>query len=575
MKNAKYYPFERNKYFYGKLLSVDDFELEQRYTNNKRRMTNRFLFGMGVVTGLYVVRVDEKTLSVEKGFAMDYSGREIVVDSPVIKKLSMLEGYQTSVEEGEKDYAYLCLEYDEKETGAVNNLAGNGNPGEEQVYNRISESYRLYLTEAEPESEMSDQENLYEQTRVLYQGYGVKIKQILPRYAVSGATTDIRFEIENTGRRYLSFAMNMEFEGLNYGGQRSLAVSFNETQYEKTGHYDFTYTLSVADASDLMAKVTTLCNDMKIYIDQNPVKTEAEDRDDFVNVSRESVRDQLVNRYFHLPMDSIVPANQITRLYLAKVYLVHVGDSSMIEKIENLPFNQCVWSTNLSTAVQMLTNQVKYVKSRNAIKGGNVAGSKNAKEETGMRIAQGTYTLDLNGGGQKGTRYVGEEVAHGLGLGRCSIQVGLEDDKGVITYGSSEVFEDTKPMIELAVKVFPDRGTFQVGGRLFQQVTKNQVTIHWTAIMNEEEYIEDRITRKIFIKPSVLELATRETHYLEAVCTNMDDKEIKWSVKNMGGTISENGMYTAPNDPGVYEVVAQSVAYPDVKASIFVVVRQA
>ena len=35
MKNAKYYPFERNKYFYGKLLSVDDFELEQRYTNNK------------------------------------------------------------------------------------------------------------------------------------------------------------------------------------------------------------------------------------------------------------------------------------------------------------------------------------------------------------------------------------------------------------------------------------------------------------------------------------------------------------------------------------------------------------
>ena len=35
MKNMKYFPFERNKYFYGKLLTVDDFETEQRYMNDK------------------------------------------------------------------------------------------------------------------------------------------------------------------------------------------------------------------------------------------------------------------------------------------------------------------------------------------------------------------------------------------------------------------------------------------------------------------------------------------------------------------------------------------------------------
>ena len=45
MKNTKLFPFERNKYFYGKLLSVDDFELEQDYMNNKRRMLNRYLNG--------------------------------------------------------------------------------------------------------------------------------------------------------------------------------------------------------------------------------------------------------------------------------------------------------------------------------------------------------------------------------------------------------------------------------------------------------------------------------------------------------------------------------------------------
>lgn len=45
MRNLKYFSFERNKYFYGKLLSVSDFETEQRYMNDKRRLINRFKIG--------------------------------------------------------------------------------------------------------------------------------------------------------------------------------------------------------------------------------------------------------------------------------------------------------------------------------------------------------------------------------------------------------------------------------------------------------------------------------------------------------------------------------------------------
>lgn len=74
MKNMKYFPFERNKYFYGKLLTVDDFETEQRYMNDKRRVLNRFLYGTGVVCGLNVVPIDDMTISVEPGLALDFSG---------------------------------------------------------------------------------------------------------------------------------------------------------------------------------------------------------------------------------------------------------------------------------------------------------------------------------------------------------------------------------------------------------------------------------------------------------------------------------------------------------------------
>ncbi len=52
MNNANLFPFERNRYFYGKLLTVRDFEVEQRYHSGKRALLNRLVHGAGVVCGL-------------------------------------------------------------------------------------------------------------------------------------------------------------------------------------------------------------------------------------------------------------------------------------------------------------------------------------------------------------------------------------------------------------------------------------------------------------------------------------------------------------------------------------------
>ena len=41
MNNSNFFPLERNRYFYGKMLTARDFETEQRYFNNKRRLLNR------------------------------------------------------------------------------------------------------------------------------------------------------------------------------------------------------------------------------------------------------------------------------------------------------------------------------------------------------------------------------------------------------------------------------------------------------------------------------------------------------------------------------------------------------
>jgi hypothetical protein len=74
--------FERPRYFAGKLVTAEDFELEQRYHIEKRRLLNRMLQGAGIVSGLGVVEGEQGTVTVAPGFALDLHGREILVSEP-------------------------------------------------------------------------------------------------------------------------------------------------------------------------------------------------------------------------------------------------------------------------------------------------------------------------------------------------------------------------------------------------------------------------------------------------------------------------------------------------------------
>ena len=74
----------RNSYFYGKLLDVFHFELEQTYFNQKRWLINRLALGYGVICGLKVTPANDGTgrVRVQPGVALDKWGREIIVAEP-------------------------------------------------------------------------------------------------------------------------------------------------------------------------------------------------------------------------------------------------------------------------------------------------------------------------------------------------------------------------------------------------------------------------------------------------------------------------------------------------------------
>ena len=110
MENNQILSFERNRYYIGKLLTSADFQTEQSYVNQKRYFLNRMLYGEGVVCGLGVYNLDDQSIMVDSGVALDSMGREVVVSNSVMRKLSAVDGFESLT--GSR--AMLCLKYSEE-----------------------------------------------------------------------------------------------------------------------------------------------------------------------------------------------------------------------------------------------------------------------------------------------------------------------------------------------------------------------------------------------------------------------------------------------------------------------------
>jgi len=137
--------FERNKYFYGKLMTVRDFETEQRYFNEKRHLLNRLIHGIGLVCGLQVSEpemVDGKLrIKLSPGVALDCCGHEIVVENGGTFDLggSQSEGLN-----------YVYLKYKECVKEPVPSLANPSVCEEVCCYSRIKEDFEVEVSKAGP-----------------------------------------------------------------------------------------------------------------------------------------------------------------------------------------------------------------------------------------------------------------------------------------------------------------------------------------------------------------------------------------------------------------------------------------
>lgn len=576
MKNLKYFPFERNQYYYGKLLTEQDFIQEQRYMNDKRRLHNRLLHGVGVAAGFQVVQVDEKNISIEAGLALDFAGREIVSDMPVMRRLSTIDGFDTVMENGRGDYIYLCVEYSEKDDVPSYNAAAGRTMGQDKTdYEKIKEGYHLYLTDREPDRLSMTPDSLVEGEAVLYKDSQIQIIQRFPRFVKGGENFETVISIENKGNAVsLSFEAQEYLSGLAWSGKDRLDISIEGIFLEKGEKEERPLTLKAMDLQGGDGTFSLKPENFLLTLGGEK-KRLASQQEISIPIADCSRMEAMKEGFFHESMEDAIRDSYPQGIYLSRIYLVKREEAYVIDKIENMPFRQYVYSSCLTAAMTDLLKKEGW-------EGGKKPAASQAvpfqEKETGekirWRMAQGAVKISLGAGGKRGQRFFSHEIFHGLGLGAVHIDLSIQEED-ILYGGSSEVFEDMEVRAELASKADMGKGSFVIGLRLLEPSSRQTISVYWKAVMADQERGMQDEEKRIYIVPGKLEMKVRESYCLEAVCENLPGAEVVWNTYGEdGGFISQDGVYTAPDVPGVYEVTASCQDAPEIKASLFVIVRE-
>ncbi|MDR0949540.1 MAG: hypothetical protein LBM69_08520 [Lachnospiraceae bacterium] len=563
MDELQYLEFDRNRYYYGKLMSVADFQLEQKYHNNKRRMQNRFGLGSGVLYGLGVVAVDEETISLEAGAAIDAVGREILVKEPITMNISDIEG-SAAVLSQESGYAYLCLSYAQEEGEEVFNACGE--PGLEA--NRYMEKYRVTLSAREPKA-MGDlsYRSVLEDRVIVYEGRGIRLTHITPKFAIQNTAVSLAVEVENIGQTQdFSFSYQVPLRHLRNEDRASLKVDFDSKLVAKKRRYRLEIPL-VALGVEAIGEIQAKGMPLTFFADATTTQ-EMLLCDSQIQIVEHDMTQAITEQYYKTRMHTLLSRPDQSVLYLAKLFLVKAGESTIVEEVEAMPFAQVVQSGELQSAlITRLTEELH--KTQEELAQLHKATLLQETVQPKRQITYGVYEKqpESGSGRNKGNLFVSEEIPHGHGPGAVNLVLTLENAKGELVSGDFA-------LVRLSTKIFPDKGTFVIG-ILSREAARNQeMRVHWMAMKDEAKEEEMEGGRKVLLTKGFVELKTGESCYLDVQCRNMQDKRLLYRVKEQEGIVDQNGLYTAPLIAGIYEIIVESAVYANVETSLFAVVRK-
>lgn len=573
-------------------MTVRDFKAEQTYMNSKRRLGNRMLNGAGIVSGLDVILVDNKTFSLETGLALDYMGREIVVSEPYVRRLNVIKGFE---ENKDKGLLYLCLSYKEdlKETTfSVSSSGKSGGVSEE--FNRINEGYELFLTAEKPKKETLKLDSLIFETKELYNKDGVKITLEVGKYVNPEKNLKISIIFEKEGiEAPVGYSFDIEGEFFkNVSGEKLLNINFQETEISTYKTFKKDYYMKCDAVTDAISNLNISKNSFKLKVGKDEFKID-EDFTCPVSIKTTPIKEIIINDYYAKNFTELIEKVDDKFICLAKFHIVTNQLTYFIESFEKHPFKQYLYSNELISLLQSVENPVEINSSFNENKPElekTVPQVLDLPEPKIDNIVTGVERINLGFNPKVGKSYYSYEFVHGLGEGNVAIVTAIDnksnyltDDKGLLVFGDKGIFAKeeisiSSPNVQIAAVVNSEKGTVRLGVRLQEKTSAQAVDIRWWAFKpveiheEEEDLVIDENVR-VVITPNTFRIRPLEQVRFEAHIEGAISQEVRWGMaENNTGTIDNNGLYTAPSKEGVYEIKAYSVKFENKSDSAYVVV---
>ncbi|MCL2035983.1 MAG: hypothetical protein FWG83_01170 [Oscillospiraceae bacterium] len=601
MKNLQLMPFERNRYYPGKLLTTADFLAEQTYFNNKRRFNNSLLFGAGIVCGLAVYNLDDLSLMIESGVAIDGTGREIVLENASVRKLSAIEGFESL----ESEEISLCIKYSEEETQPVYSIGASIAEGESEYQpNRIRENATLFLLDkhkfgnaAVIESEFLNKACLYSDE---YYTVNIAIPAIIPvgGKGDSGNSSNLKvrltIEIIRNSDSDKTFSMDCVLQTpalVAADGEHELVIKAEEILPEKGVPVVLTHWLKAQGQENSDTMVIVKSNFAKITVGGKAAGLP----DNFILNTRlsDATPEELIEREVaKTSLESRVSGEGGDYIRLADIGIQRTKSAYIIDRIDEYTAKRYVKTASGEHLRREYSGWFDEKESNRVSQ--NTA--ETHKQTSSAKFAEPTYAtgiceIALGVNSRKGTVVLSDEIMHGLGKGNVHVSVGFEylsEDKKLqntaknTIYGDASLFgEKDLPIAyaDTAVKVMNDRGSFTIAAKLTKDTSYVVIVLRWVAVKlptGEEQTMLKHITNKSIsaAQPTVV-LGTRESHFFNVLFKNMEPVTLNYMLtENDSGTITADGIYTAPNKEGVYEILISCSDMPMVRTYAYAVVKK-
>ena len=574
MNNTQLYPFERNRYYPRKRMSSGDFTAEQTYMNNKRRFLNGLMFGSGVVCGLGVFSLDDLSFLVESGVAIDGMGREIVVETSQVKKLSAIEGFDSL----HTNKASLCLRYKEEDVHKVYSV-DQDDPNAEFQYNRVREGYTLFLMDQEDIPEVYEMDNEFLLSSMLYSSADYMLTFRMPASACRGHVIRAELVIEKISPEdvSLTFSANLQTPAfLSPEGKNIIPIRLTDINLAMGETQIIDYWMETLDSPVNTTNIILETGSASAF--ENDVAIEVANSF-MMEIALTSLKPrQLVNREIgrmNLELKNI--GGQGDYIRLADFTLVRTESAYIIEEVVETTVKQYV-----PAPAQDLkrSDYLEYFIKEADIRAPKVqviSGETETKTESPLKkmnipeVATGTVEIPLGENARRGDIFYSGEILHGLGVGNVYVEVGCEmisdeskmgaSAKSTI-YGDPDIFGHEMPSVikaQTAVRVLNDKGSFVVGAKLTDNVDYLVLTYRWVAMRfpSGEEIEKDIDVTGMSISPEAptVRMLTKESHYFGVRFDGMAPCSLTYELtEENSGDITADGVYTAPSKAGVYEI---------------------